>query len=631
MPRLSAPSRRDCSPDSALAARSRRGGVPSLHRCVAAVPAAALALLLLAGLAFTVPARAAVLVSTFGQTDQGYIVTTSRQDVSQGFTAGSSGAILTSIEIRMDTAFGTVTDVPTVTLHKDSATSAAVATLTGPSSIAHAAANYTFTAPADTALDASATYYVMLEGGADDNTLRGRITYSDNEDSGSSTGWSVANGYGFRTATSDGAFTTSSSAAALLIRVNGTAATTCTCPSPDLAGTGRTAVWTATMTIGERSVVTTPAYSDLGSFTYIGTTYGSLSDTSFTVNSRDYTIDGVQLREPVSVGNTRLSLVLNRLLADLDRADLQFHVCGTSYALTGASDQFQPPAYTWDPVELDWTAGETVTLRLSLPTDPSEPRNLAADGGDTQVTLTWTAPARAGATAITHYQYRHAAGSAVPMGTAWTDVTDGSDAGSSTADERSVAVSGLLAGTQYAFEVRAVNSLGESTVAGPVTATLGLRSCSSAPDLAGMGRTAVWTATMTVGERSTSAYSNLGSFTYNSITYGSLSDTSFTVNSRDYTINGVQLREPASDEDRKLTLQLNKLLADSDRADLQFHVCDASYSLKAAGKQGQPPAYYWDPVELDWTAGRDRNPSLERNRPSPASRGTWRRMVAIRR
>ena len=143
-------------------------------------------------------------------------------------------------------------------------------------------------------------------------------------------------------------------------------------------------------------------------------------------------------------------------------------------------------------------------------------------------------------------------------------------------------MSGLLAGTQYAFEVRAVNSLGESTVAGPVTATLGLRSCSSAPDLAGMGRTAVWTATMTVGERAfttSPAYSLLGSFTSGGTTYGSLSDTSFTVNSRDYTIDGVQLREPAGVGNPKLSLALNKLLAGLDRARLQLHVCDASYAL----------------------------------------------------
>ena len=213
---------RDCSPDSAPAARSRRGGVPSLYRCIAAVPAAALALLLLAGLA--APVQAATFVSNIGQTDAGFIGTTMEQDVSQGFTTGSSGAILTSIEIRMDTSFGTVTDVPTVTLHKDSATSAAVATLTGPSSIAHADANYTFTAPADTALDASTTYYVVLEGGPLSGLLRGRITSSDNEDSGGRTDWSVANGSGYRTGSSTGAFTANASQA-LMIRVNGTTRT----------------------------------------------------------------------------------------------------------------------------------------------------------------------------------------------------------------------------------------------------------------------------------------------------------------------------------------------------------------------------------------------------------------------
>ena len=224
MPRLSAPSRRDCSPDSALAARSRRGGVPSLHRCIAAVPAAALALLLLAGLA--APVQAATFVSNIGQSDNGWVGTTSEYDVSHGFTTGSSGAILTSIEIRMSTSLGTVTDVPTVTLHKDSATSAAVATLTGPSSIAHAAANYTFTAPANTALDASTTYYVVLEGGppsGNSGLLRGRTTTSDNEDSGGQTDWSVANSYGFRTGSSTGAFTAIEQA--LMIRVNGTTRT----------------------------------------------------------------------------------------------------------------------------------------------------------------------------------------------------------------------------------------------------------------------------------------------------------------------------------------------------------------------------------------------------------------------
>ena len=41
MPRLSAPSRRDCPPGFSPAARSRRGCFPSLHRRIASVPAAA--------------------------------------------------------------------------------------------------------------------------------------------------------------------------------------------------------------------------------------------------------------------------------------------------------------------------------------------------------------------------------------------------------------------------------------------------------------------------------------------------------------------------------------------------------------------------------------------------------------
>ena len=272
------------------------------------------------------------------------------------------------------------------------------------------------------------------------------------------------------------------------------------------------------MTVGERMFPTgdndgfssigelhTNGHTYLGSFTSGGTAYGSLSDTSFTVNSHDYTVAGVRLFEPLGTDRRvpRLSIQLDRLLADLDRADLQLHVSGASCTLMEASHQAQPPAYIWDAVHLDWTAGETITLRLSVPaaTVASKPRNLSADGGETQVTLTWTAPARDGGADITHYQYRHAAGSTVPVNTSWTNVADGSDAGDSTADERSVAVSGLTAGTQYAFEVRAVNSAGEGAVAGPVTATLGFRSCSSVPDLAGMGRTAVWTATMTVGCR----------------------------------------------------------------------------------------------------------------------------------
>ena len=50
-------------------------------------------------------------------------------------------------------------------------------------------------------------------------------------------------------------------------------------------------------------------------------------------------------------------------------------------------------------------------------------------------------------------------------------VPDGSDDGNSTADETGVTVSSLINGTEYAFEVRAVNSAGEGAKAGPARPT----------------------------------------------------------------------------------------------------------------------------------------------------------------
>ena len=103
-------------------------------------------------------------------------------------------------------------------------------------------------------------------------------------------------------------------------------------------------------------------------------------------------------------------------------------------------------------------------------TVPDAPQNLAAKAGDTQATLTWAAPESDGGASISRYEYRHAMGSIVPDSTTWTPVPDGSDAGSSTADETTVTVENLTNGTHYAFEVRAVNSVGGGTEAGPVTA-----------------------------------------------------------------------------------------------------------------------------------------------------------------
>ena len=74
-------------------------------------------------------------------------------------------------------------------------------------------------------------------------------------------------------------------------------------------------------------------------------------------------------------------------------------------------------------------------------TVPSAPTNLQADGGDEQVTLFWEAPENDGGLAITDYEYRiNGRGGWVSIDSTLTTYT----------------VTGLVNGTAYVFQVRAV-------------------------------------------------------------------------------------------------------------------------------------------------------------------------------
>ena len=76
------------------------------------------------------------------------------------------------------------------------------------------------------------------------------------------------------------------------------------------------------------------------------------------------------------------------------------------------------------------------------PTVPGAPANLQADGGDEQVTLFWETPENDGGLAITDYEYRiNGRGGWVSIDSTLTTYT----------------VTGLVNGTAYVFQVRAVN------------------------------------------------------------------------------------------------------------------------------------------------------------------------------
>ena len=87
---------------------------------------------------------------------------------------------------------------------------------------------------------------------------------------------------------------------------------------------------------------------------------------------------------------------------------------------------------------------------------PGPPTNLTAVGGDGQAVLTWDAPANDGGTAITDYEYRiNRSGPWISIGSTGTTHT----------------VTGLVNGTAYVFEVRAVNAAGRSASTNRAEAT----------------------------------------------------------------------------------------------------------------------------------------------------------------
>ena len=87
---------------------------------------------------------------------------------------------------------------------------------------------------------------------------------------------------------------------------------------------------------------------------------------------------------------------------------------------------------------------------------PGAPTNLTAVVGDGQIVLSWDAPASDGGAEITDYEYRiNGSGPWIPIGS--TDTTH--------------TVTGLVNGTEYTFQVRAVNRIGKSFAPNQVETT----------------------------------------------------------------------------------------------------------------------------------------------------------------
>ena len=182
--------------------------------------------------------------------------------------------------------------------------------------------------------------------------------------------------------------------------------------------------------------------------------------------------------------NTKYFFTINEGVADLGRIDYSVTTNNAESGLTGWSvddDRLwrsSEGATSWNTSPASFIfeiRGTTVSpppppppppptgggggTRGPSQTVPGAPTNLLADGGDEQVTLSWQAPENDGGLAITDYEVRiNGRGSWISMGSTQTTHT----------------VTGLVNGTVYVFQVRAVNGIGRSPASGPAEATPGV-------------------------------------------------------------------------------------------------------------------------------------------------------------
>ena len=145
-----------------------------------------------------------------------------------------------------------------------------------------------------------------------------------------------------------------------------------------------------------------------------GSLAGYPDDTMFSVGDNDYTIQGAYVQVPTGSNPTgTLYVLLSADLTDDDKAGLLLPVDGTAtpFEFSGATKS-TTGLYSWGQSGLNWSAGDTVTIRVRPRTlsvaDASDAENdgeveftvTLSEAAATAVTATWTASIETGDTAV---------------------------------------------------------------------------------------------------------------------------------------------------------------------------------------------------------------------------------------
>ena len=501
-----------------LSLRPRRAAGPGfspsfpnfLPRLARGTARLALAVLLLAGAGVVVaPAAADVLVSNIDQSaandnDLNNIF----NRAATAFTTGNNslGYTLESIDLVLDEIDGDESFTVTVRTASSNNPGTVHATLTNPTL---GDGTRTFTAPSGTTLNAATTYFVHIERTA--GSFEWGTTSNNAQDSGGASNWSIAN-QGYSKA-QDNAWN-HLNGRSHRFRVNGSANEPCPTANPP-AGT----IWSACLTVGD-----IPGFG----FGYSPSdSVGALSDNTFTFLDQNYTIGSLNSGPS---GDTGISF--NRQLPG--EAHDWFLQIGDDTLEARANDANVAAQ------DISWTAGvrwdsgndgEKHTVRL-IQKVPSLVSDLAAEPGDGQVVLSWTAPAFTGASAITGYEYQYStAGN--PYGP-WTSTGGGTTT--------TLTVTGLNNGTKYLFHVRAKNGQGNGGTPFPAASATPRGNVAPAAGCGGAAPSnAFWSACLTVAK---GGGNNDWGFDKN--IYGALTDKTVTYGNQNYPVDEITLTPSGS-------------------------------------------------------------------------------------
>ena len=113
-------------------------------------------------------------------------------------------------------------------------------------------------------------------------------------------------------------------------------------------------------------------------------------------------------------------------------------------------------------------------ITVAGPTAPDAPTSLGASKGDTQISLSWTAPADDGGASITDYLVEYKLSSEP---TTWSTFADG------TSTNTTATVTGLTNDLSYNFRVKATNAFGTSVASDTATKTPGAPTAPDAPTI----------------------------------------------------------------------------------------------------------------------------------------------------